>query len=172
MVCCVTLCYDMLCYVCMCMDVDVCIWVGVVWGGESTLLKTKVLRMRLSICSRTYSHTPRECCNFIWITETQLLWGKHPGLLQSVATSHLCGCTIVAVGVRMKTSGQPRPPLLVPLNSISWQERPPCQTADALDDPGALPCVLCRTRRAPLFGATQKGATEFGTLSASFSPRP
>ena len=50
------------------------------------------------------------------------------------------------------------------------QERPPGQTADALDDPGALPCVLCRTRRAPLFWATQNGATEFGTLSASSSP--
>ena len=52
------------------------------------------------------------------------------------------------------------------------QERPPCQTADALDDPGALPCVLCRTRRAPLFWATQNGATEFGTLSTSSYPRP
>ena len=67
-----------------------------------------------------------------------MLWGKHPGLLQSVATSHLCGCTIVAVGVRMRTSGQPRPPLLVTLNSDSLQERPPCQTADPLNDPGAL----------------------------------
>ena len=46
-----------------------------------------------------------------------LLWGKHPGLLQSVATSHLCGCTRAAVGVRMRTSGQPRPPLLVTLDS-------------------------------------------------------